>query len=418
MTTKPKTTRTLYYMLGNAKSPRQKSIRHALGERSPIRRRFIQRLGLTSTQEAIHYSHAHIRAAIDGPGKDAAIYCDTSLFDDATDAALWTTLLQVPGRVTITEDVRDELSPWIETHPNHIAARAVQNGEPWVRIVRAGGFNKALQSALVYYVNLLARRRLPLIIEHEMFADKHGREPTEGEFRKLRIDLSQLLGPRGYMLAKKAFEERHAQPRFTDESLVCLPFVTAIVTGRETIILTKDEDVFEQFFKLQWLLDTHYRGMLLAKYFQAHPSSFAQHAFPRTDDPRVDQLFTPEKRVLIERSPELLEQILPRKCDPVMIYCWVLGERLSQFAFCAERGLEDVLLMKARTGGLNTDRLNGQNCHIWLSPLLIPLRLRTCAAIVEDNRETPKPDTNVRSPLFDLLQSLHCGEGTTGVSVR
>jgi hypothetical protein len=180
------------------------------------------------------------------------------------------------------------------------------------------------------------------------------------------------------------------------------------------MILTKDEDIFEQFYKLQWLLDTHYRGMLLAKRFCANPSSFAHHAFPCTD-PRIDLLFAPDKRLLIERSPELLQQILPVECDLVPIYCWVVGEKFSGIAFSAERGLEDVLATKARTGGLNTEGLNGQNCHIWLAPLQIPMRFRGCAAIVEDNRKSV-PTTNIRIPLFDIFQTIYCGEDRSAFS--
>ena len=52
----------------------------------------------------------------------------------------------------------------------------------------------------------------------------------------------------------------------TDEWLVCLAFTTAITTGREVVILTKDADILEQSYKLQWLLDTlpgHALGRLL-----------------------------------------------------------------------------------------------------------------------------------------------------------
>jgi hypothetical protein len=219
------------------------------------------------------------------------------------------------------------------------------------------------------------------------------------------------MGPRAYHLAKKGYEERQAQPRFTDEVLVCLAFVNAILTGRETVILTKDYDLLEQFYKLQWLLDTHYRAYLLAQRIRADERAFVRHSLPSTD-PWIQRVFVAETGYLLERSDALLDEILPNTCEPVMLYCYVMGERLSSMTFCAERGLRQLLEVKSKTGGLNTNQLDGRNCHIWLSPLKVPRKVRGCAAIVTDIC-VPIPATNVRIPYFDILQTISCGETIT-----
>ena len=102
-------------------------------------------------------------------------------------------------------------------------------------------------------------RRRAFEVADERFEREHGRAPDEAEREVLRKELEKELGPRGFMLAKKGFSDLP-----TDEALVYLAVEFALSTGRPTMILTGDADVEEQFFKLLWLINTHYRGMLLA----------------------------------------------------------------------------------------------------------------------------------------------------------
>ena len=55
----------------------------------------------------------------------------------------------------------------------------------------------------------------------------------------------------------------------TDEAPVYLAVERALITGKQTLVLTRDADVEEQ-FKLLWLIDTHYREMLLADRYALH----------------------------------------------------------------------------------------------------------------------------------------------------
>ncbi len=53
--------------------------------------------------------------------------------------------------------------------------------------------------------------------------------------------------------------------RATDESLVFETVANGIRSGRPSLLLTRDRDLLEQFYKLCWLIDTHYRAMLIAR---------------------------------------------------------------------------------------------------------------------------------------------------------
>jgi hypothetical protein len=197
------------------------------------------------------------------------------------------------------------------------------------------------------------------------------------------------------------------------ETLVYLAMKTGIETGREIVILSKDEEVLEQFYKLQWLLDTHYRVMLLADAYAAEPSRFVTHPMPTSSDPRLKDAFIGDNDVLVERPLRLISgphaPILPTYCRSVTVHCWIAGERLTRMVFCAEREMERLLHTKAATGGLNKYKFGEKNLHLWLAPLNIPKTLRECAAIVRDRR-TKSASGLTEMPLFDANQAIYTGE--------
>lgn len=186
-----------------------------------------------------------------------------------------------------------------------------------------------------------------------------------------------------------------------------------IETGREVVILSKDEDVLEQFYKLQWLLDTHYRAMLLADAYAAKPSRFVTHPMPTDSDPRLADAFIGDDGVLLERPPWLISgpgaPILPPHCRPVTVHCWIVGDKMTTMVFCAEREMERLLLTKAATGGLNTYKLGERNLHLWLAPLDVPKHLRGCAAVARDRRALSSSG-RIEMPLFDANQAIYAGE--------
>jgi hypothetical protein len=80
---------------------------------------------------------------------------------------------------------------------------------------------------------------------------------------------------------------------------------------------------------------------------------------------------------------------------------------MAAMAFCAEREMERLLLTKAATGGLNTFKLGGRNCHLWTAPLKMPKALRGCAVVARDQRVEAGL---ISMPLFDGNQAVFTGE--------
>lgn len=327
-------------------------------------------------------------------------FCDTSLFDARADERIWEGLLTGKGNLVIVPQVRLELEPWLAANARHPAARALVEEDPSFHLLSYMDLPDWKFGALAYYVNLLGFRKRLFEFKELQFQDAHGRLPSDVEMVRLREELHREVGPRGYILAKKGAGKPLGPTFFTDEYLVCTALMTAIIEGREVVVLTKDEDVQEQFYKLQWLLDTHYRGMLLADLYATDPLRFAMHPLPELV-PNIEDAFHIASSVLIERSRQQLDDVLPTAWEPVPISCLILGHWLTYNWFVAESGMARLLRVKGETGGLNTDRLSSRNCHIWLAPLDMPKHLRTCAVVASDRR-LKLPSEWAKIPLLDL----------------
>jgi len=376
---------------------------------SPPGRKFVPRLTMLGTPK-LNYDAEGLSRMVADASEDALFFCDTSFFDNRTDARLWEALLNREGKMVIVPPVCKELESWLSSHASHVAGRVILNEESSVRFIGLDADDEREQAAFEYYVNLLGLRKSLVALELAKFEEEHGRVPTDGELRDLMQGLHDNLGPRGYLLAKKGGTAEGSPNFYTDEILVYLAMKTGIETGREVVILSKDEDILEQFYKLQWLLDTHYRSMLLADLYAREPDRFVSHPMPKNNQD-LEEMFSGDDDTLVERPAWLITgnaaPILPPYCRPVVVHCWIVGDRLTQMAFCAEREMERLLHTKGVTGGLNTYKFGEKNCHLWLAPCDVPKSLRGCAAIARDRRTR---SGLVEMPLFDANQAIYTSE--------
>lgn len=334
---------------------------------------------------------------------EGLFFLDTSLFDQHTDDRIWDALLARQNALVLVPEVRQELEPWLATNRDHVATKAVQQGHQAFRDDGLGKLDDIAWRALVYYVRLLAVRSRAFDAADAVFRANVGRAPRDAE--ELEAFKHRWLGERGYLLARKEVETGTPRRR-TDEVVVCAAVSTAIRTAQPTFILTKDEDLAEHFYKLVWLLDTQYRGMLFADAYLDDLSRFARREWP--EGAVLEEAFA-RPGILLERTDEDLEDILPDRYAPVPVACIVGGHFLSEHHFTFETPMRRLLDVKGRTGGLNTERLIPRNCHIWLAPLPLPEQLRGCAAIVEDRRTSPDQD-GLRIPMLDGNHAMFTGE--------
>jgi hypothetical protein len=235
-----------------------------------------------------------------------------------------------------------------------------------------------------YYMSLLVVRRQGIAVARRVFHREHGRDPNPDEEPRLADQIQQHLGQRERLIATKA------AGNYTDEALVYLAVEHALTTGKQTLVLTRDADVEEQFFKLLWLIDTHYRGMLLADRYVERFSSY--RTYPVPDEMLQDPAgpFEPHDALIVERDPDLRD-VLPKRRHFVGISCINAGTYTSQLRFGAETEMARLLKIKDDTGGMNTDRLGGRNMHASIHP--IPTgRGHDCAAVAYDRRTSVGSD--------------------------
>jgi hypothetical protein len=332
---------------------------------------------------------------------NAAFFCDNCVYDYTAPDDLWEALLATPERLVMTPNVWRELHPWLIKHPDHGFVRAYKGGGSAGLTLRNPPEEGAPgRKAYDYYVALLALRHDTLDRMRRVFRKENGREPNSDEEKALAADVQKAFGPRGFLLANKP------AGRLTDETLVYLAVEHALSTGRPTVVLTKDADVEEHFFKLLWLIETHYRGMLLADRYAKMFSQFRFRAFPERLLSHPAFPFEPENAVLIERDPDMRD-ILPAKSRFVSIECIYIGKEFGHMAFGAEREMNRLLRIKDETGGLNTDRLGGRNLHASVSPL--PLGGTDCAAVAHDRWEFIQPN-GPAVPKLDVLLAISTQE--------
>jgi hypothetical protein len=351
---------------------------------------FIARLHWRHTPK-LEFSWEGVATAIRESG--AVVFADTSLFDDATPSTFWNALDE-PTRLILTPGVRRELRPWMARRPNHPVVpmlQRTQHSPPDPVVVRLRA-----SDAFAYYWMLLAARRQTFSLYTSVLAGELGRDPTEAELRRR---IQQAVGERGYLLGRKGLTRHPGAPAGADDEVVYLATAYALVTGKTTMILTKDEDLQEQFYKLIWLLDTHYRATLLADYYAAAPWSF-EHLGSAPDHPWVRGRF--ESLVLVRKPVAVDRRVLGREFHFVPVMCLLLGRQLAELTFGAETEMQRVLEVKAATGGLNTEKLSGLNLHFWLAPLPLPMELHDCVGLAADRRGPQLDKTMDRVPLFEL----------------
>jgi hypothetical protein len=335
---------------------------------------------------------------------EAAFFLDSSMWDRRLEPELWAALLARQDSVFVIPNVRLELQNWVVTHPDFPGSRAIMDKRSNLVIKNLPAEDSDEFTAYVYYVSLLQARRRAGTFFTMQFREREGRDPTPEE---LVSGIQRTFGERGLALVHKYGKQVILDPWATDESLVYFAAAHAISTGRPTVVLTKDQDVLEQFYKLWWFLDTHYRGMLMANEYASDPFRFRLHPIP--DLPLVRAAFELDDGMLLERGTDRMNAVLPQRFDFVSSECWLVGPTLTSLVFGAERQMCRLLEVKGATGGLVSRELRGRNLHPWLVPLPLGMRIIDSAAIVRD-RTTPVLGTRAAVGQFDVWHSVNTRE--------
>ncbi len=263
--------------------------------------------------------------------------------------------------------VEYEVSEWLK-EPRHHKDRAntirtALEGRTWIS--RFGlGLKSPIYPAIMGYTCLLGVRRslarpcpdgLTLVN-----TDPAAKSDTINAIRN-------IIGARALGLAKKGRIdiEKEGFINISDE-LHCLLVITyALTTGKESVLLTADEDFIEIFWKAQWFLDTHYRAWLAAK--MVKEGRYGQPG----EELKDTKGFFDGPLVLYRRQTLHLLEVLPPIYRPVCVHVVYVAPNnmIHKASFCFEREMVGLLETRARTNGRCTDLFGQANIHVDLGPL-------------------------------------------------
>lgn len=341
---------------------------------------------------------------------NVAIFLDNNIWDLSLGSNLWPALLDRERGVYVVPGVRIELEPWRKRNPSFVGSTAVEENRPpleFLDLPPEGSERKAL----VYYTSLLLQRRHAFRYYAANFERIERRVPDTAE---VVAGVQKLYGPRALLMAYKNGTVVVPDRRATDEYLVCAAAIHGLKTGEPTIVLTRDKDVFEQFYKLWWVLDTQYRSMLMADAYASDPLRYPHLPIPQTMV-TSNQFHFDEDAFLLEFGGMRMDEFLPKHHTFVSQECWLLTSSVTRLMFGAEREMQRLWEIKGETGGLVSDRLSGRNLHSYLGGTMLgrvnPYLVANCAAVVRD--KTCDVGESVSISLLDVNYVLFSNERFT-----
>jgi hypothetical protein len=214
-----------------------------------------------------------------------------------------------------------------------------------------------------YYVNLLSlRKRLGIVANREL-QDILGRDATDSE---LKQHLHNKHHARVAPLALKGCRDFGKRNYLHDEELVVTAVMTAILTGRETVILTRDNDVFDQFVKLMELIIEDYHCYRWANVHFLDPSGCPMYPIAIPPGHNDESGFQGDAFDHVVVPIEEVEGLPPYEFKFVNTYCVLVGNssadpKISQAGCCLEREMGHLLEAKGKNGGRNTVHFGQKN---------------------------------------------------------
>jgi hypothetical protein len=270
------------------------------------------------------------------------------------------------GSALFAPTVYRELEAWLSDPRHNVdrakAIRAALAENSWARKIDRQPVS--VWSAIAGYAMLLGQRRL-LACRTASGKTMVGTDPTE-KCHTMNV-IGNNIGKRAQTLAKKGRKDVESTGALNvNDELLCLSAVTySLFTGRESVILTADEDLVEIFYKLQWFFDTHYRAFHAARLVAA--GSFGE---PEQTLDETQGLFD-GPLLLYRRQTSHLKEVLPSVYSPVAVNLLYLAPDLiiHRLRFSFEREMVAMLVMRSNTLGRCTDMFDEKNIHIDLGPL-------------------------------------------------
>jgi hypothetical protein len=339
---------------------------------------------------------------LDKYGSCVSVIADSSIYLAQTDQRIWDALLR-NKQLRMISPVAIEIESWLKDSYNH-KSDAITKFE-----IPAEHVN--LIHAAEWYINLLGvRKKVRPMVKDGQFNGIGG--PLDN--CEANNAIRRMFGRRSERLATSGDHTKIRSHLFHDEAIVISAIIHALVTRQHTIILTRDEDIYEQFRKACWLLDTHYRSMRVAEIYANNPLVFTPiRRFKKADSNVQESLrkaFADEDVVLLGKPSAELREVLPAKRHGIVVHCCRIRELAEILMFSFIDDFRSLFRIKGQTRGLSTDKFGDKNCHIHLGPLTTSIG--NWAAI---GRDVTVGLDKFRYSMIDANLVINENEGTTTI---
>ena len=176
------------------------------------------------------------------------------------------------------------------------------------------------------------------------------------------------FGERAAKFVKKANRdfERFGEHVLNDEAHIFTAIEFALEIKKPVAIVSSDADIFEAFYKIQYLLDTNYREMLVGS--QISSGDFGD---PIENPLGYDRPELYSDLTLYRKRDGFFRDILPAEFEVVPVHCFYLSPNgtLDWLTFNFETGMRKTLEIRSRNRGRSTDLFGDRNIHIQLWPI-------------------------------------------------
>jgi hypothetical protein len=315
---------------------------------------------------------------------NAIFFPDTNFFSRPMGRLVWDAIFE--KRVAITPMIRQELQPWLD-RPDHNqeardliaeSIRSIRDSQKQLlnydpisplneRIILPPLNADFLDHGYQFYFNLLSIRRL---IGLELAAEL-GLPAT---LDAMGPELMRRFGDRGYLVSREVFTKGRKSNYLADEQMIVMAALTALCTGQETVILTWDTAIQEQFRKLWHLLVEDYVAFCTGEAV-SWTMDIAQMKELKNESGREHPIVPDSFKAFKVPAADFDEWVLPPNPTPVLSVCLTLGGelrsggvikhlRVTPDAFCAEQYMAAFLRQKVANGGKSTNRFGESDCVV------------------------------------------------------
>jgi len=224
----------------------------------------------------------------------------------------------------------------------------------------------AIELQRLHYLAILTHKRLLGHLVWKKLRDTLGHVPTTQEWQE-SIKLFEF-GRKSYLRATTSAPSEPIDSIHVEDWLILYAAFNAIFDGHNSIVITNDRTVIEQFVTLCVCMQRDYRAWTMCPHIMLIDLSWDDK-----DDMTGRRYGFKSLPIVLQIGEEQCEKMLPVHPWPIHLHCWLIerkddGWGLIPMSFRAERPMHAAISFRGANGGRNTTSLGDHNIHFLSVP--------------------------------------------------